>query len=193
MLTVRLPPLLPSLCLLGLAACTSSPQREMQSPWPPLQPAELGEMHNVAVSEGLWIGSQPCETDLDLAARRQIQRVVNLRVPELQAGFDLPQTCARLGLEYVEIGLDEDGSLSDTSVDLALGLLEPRQPQPRTLLFCADGSRAVLIFAIHRVVHEQMPVASALAEAHRVGLRQSDDPTVQFHVQRLANRTLSGP
>jgi protein tyrosine phosphatase (PTP) superfamily phosphohydrolase (DUF442 family) len=178
-------------CLaLALAGCLATGQRQTLPPWPPLRQAELGEMNNVAVSAGIWIGSQPCAADLDLAFRRRIRRVISLCAPGEEPAYDLAATCQRVGLECYTIGPRERGLLDDECVDRALALLGEDERES-TLMFCPDGSRAAAVFAIHRVVHERMPLDEALLEARRMGLRPDADEVVTRHVDRLMSRGLA--
>jgi protein tyrosine phosphatase (PTP) superfamily phosphohydrolase (DUF442 family) len=168
----------------ALAACVSSGGRETVPAWPPLEPAELGGMHNVAVSDGIWIGSEPSEADLDLAYRRGIRRVISLCTYEERPAYDLRAACERIGLYCLEAAPTQPGVLSDTCVDRALALLGDGSGE-KTLMFCPDGSRSAAVFAIERVVREGMPLDQALLEAHRAGLPGGDDELVRAHVERL--------
>ncbi len=182
---------LPHLTTLGvwalvLAACAGPRSRETVPAWPPLEPAELGEMHNVAVSDGIWIGSEPCVADLDLAYRRGIRRVISLCAAAECPEYDLRVACESLGMQCYQISPRDPAALDEEAVDRALALLaEAESSGIRTLMFSSDGSRCAAIFAIHRVVREDMPLEEALLEARRAGLRSGDEAVVRRHAERL--------
>ncbi len=176
------------LLAVAFAACVSSGGRETVPAWPPLEAAELGGMHNVAVSDGIWIGSEPSEADLDLAYRRGIRRVISLCTFEERPAYDLRAACARIGLYCLEASPAEPDALSAGCVDRALALLGDGSGE-KTLMFCPDGSRSAAVFAIERVVREGMPLDEALLEAHRTGLPGADDHIVRVHVERLTARS----
>jgi protein tyrosine phosphatase (PTP) superfamily phosphohydrolase (DUF442 family) len=52
------------------------------------------------------------------------------------------------------------------------------------LLFCGDGSRAAMLFAIQRALDEAVPVDQALAQARRAGMKPRH-PEVFGHSQVL--------
>jgi len=174
------------LALLSLAAAAcQSPQRESAPPdFPPIEASELGTMHNVVVSEGLWFGGRPSLADLDLAKRRGIGRVIDLCLASETEGLDLRGESSRLGLEWLEVWLEGD-EIPDESVDqviTALGL----DDGVRTLMYCGDGSRSAMFFAIHRVVNIGMPVEAALVEARGAGMHPgAAEAFVRDQVERL--------
>ena len=169
-----------------LVACVATRSRQDVPAWPPLEPAELGQMHNVAVSDGIWIGSEPSQADLDLASRRGIRRVISLCTEAECPAYDLREACRQVGMEYYEVPPRDPAVLDDAAVDRALALLaEAESGAIRTLMFCSDGSRCAAVFAIHRVVRENMPLEDALLEARRAGLRSDDEKVVRRHVARL--------
>lgn len=184
---IRLLTLAPALVSAGLmAACGSLSKQGVPPAFPPLEAAELGSMHNVSVSDGLWFGGLPTADDLDLARRRGIERVIVLCEPELLGGHDLQSTCADLGLECVDLGLRQEDPIPAEAVDRVIAFLG-ENPRRRTLMFCEDGSRSATLFAIHRVVNDGMALSEALVEARRSGMRPGEpEGFVELHVGRLA-------
>lgn len=143
-------------------------------------------MHNVSVSGIVWIGSVPSATDLDLAQRRGIERVIDLSAGDARPRYDLSAACERLGLTCVEIGLRAKDEIPDDAVDCVVRLLG-QDDAPKTLLFCEDGSTAALFLAIHRVVTEGVSLERALLEARRCGMASGPpEELVRTHVARLS-------
>jgi protein tyrosine phosphatase (PTP) superfamily phosphohydrolase (DUF442 family) len=170
-------------------ACHSAQEKE-PPPFAPLESSELGTMHNVSVSDGLWFGGKPTIEDLDLARRRGIERIIAITTPGDLGDLDLQLACESLGLkECVSIEVPADQPLSPEAVDQVMGLLG-ETPRPRTLLFCRDGSVSAMLFAIHRRVNEEMPLEQAIAEARRSGMRTGPESEtfVRDQVLRLGTR-----
>ena len=84
-------------------ACRSAPE-DVPPRFAPLESSELGTMHNVSVSDGLWFGGQPTTEDLDLARRRGIERIIAVSLPGELGDLDLEDLCQTLGfLDCVSI------------------------------------------------------------------------------------------
>ena len=176
-----------------LASCASSAKESVRA-YPRLEPAELGAMRNVSVSEGIWFGSVPNAEDLDLARRRGIERVVDLRptsqIDAPPGGFEpapcpVGEACQELELEWTVPGLPDDPTTTRASlVDCVLDSLDG--DAPRVLLYCADGSTCALFFAIHRVVNQGVDLESALLEARRAGVQgAAGEEFIRREVARL--------
>jgi protein tyrosine phosphatase (PTP) superfamily phosphohydrolase (DUF442 family) len=172
----RLPADLLLAAALLLPACRSAgaPTTSSAREAPPVRPAEFGSMHNVSVSGSAWIGSRPGVRDIDLAARRGVVAAIDLAGSRSAASRDLASACARCGIEYVPIELGaEDKShaeIADSEVDRVLDELRRHAGKP-LLLFCTHGDRATMLFAIHRVVDEDVPLEQALLDARRAGMK----------------------
>ena len=132
--------------------------------YPELRPAELGSMRNVRVcDERTWFGSVPSADDLDLAARRGVTRVFDLRTPSTR-GDELRVTAEALGLEYAAPELPEvptevtgeqlqaqeakrRGSVQELRRDLAHESTADYQTEPHTggysSTFYGSGPRAM--------------------------------------------------
>lgn len=156
-----------------VASCSSVPSTKAEGALallPPLRSTELGSMHNVSVSGRIWLGSLPTRADLSLAQRRGIATAIDLALPAESADYDIRNECLALGIAYVTAGLQQEDQISDEVVDRILQVVRSREGQP-LLLFCGNGSRAALFFAIHRAIDDEMPAEQALVEARRAGMR----------------------
>ena len=173
-----------SLSLFALAC--GGPTKEAVAPESlRLESSELGGMHNVSSVGNVWLGGLPSVEDLDLARRRGIERVIDLRVPEETLDYDLRGECARLGLECVSISLQAPDDLPDSAVNLFVASLADTETP--TLVFCGDGSRSAMFFAVHRVVNGGLDVEEALYEARCAGMQPgAPEEFVRAQIQRLA-------
>lgn len=178
-----------SLVLLALAASCGGPDKRATSAVSArLQSSELGDMRNVSAIDGVWLGGLPSIDDLDLARRRGIERVIDLRIPEETLDYDLRAECVRLNLQWVPVNLQAADDLPDSAVDLVLQSLS--EPERKTLMFCGDGSRCAMFFAIHRVVRDGLDLEEALYEARCAGMQPgAPEDFVRSQVGRLGNST----
>lgn len=166
--------------------------------YPELRPAELGSMRNVRVcDERTWFGSVPSADDLDLAARRGVTRVFDLRTPSTR-GDELRVTAEALGLEYAapelpEVPTEVTGEQLDRVLEYVAqntGGSQAEHRHERVLMFCEDGSRCALYFAVHRGTHDGVPIDEVLIEARRNGVHGEDaELFLREHVLE-ATRTL---
>lgn len=155
------------LALLLLAACKTLPDEPVPNGWPPFESASMGEMVNVHRVGELWVGGLPSQTDLELAARRGLKQILDVRPAHQAAGDDLPLAARELGLDFVSLSFDAEQP-DPAIVERALG--ELRRPGAK-LLFCNDGGGAALILAVHRVRDQGVPLEEALSEARRMGMK----------------------
>lgn len=139
----------------------------------------LGSMSNVSEIDGVWIGSRPSPADLDLAHRRGIGVAIDLSLPGDEAGYDLPASCATRRIAYLRLDVKKSG-LPDETIDRVLAELR-RPDRGPVLVFCSDGSRAAMMFAIWRALDGGIGVDEAVVEARRSGMQ----PGVQESFVRL--------
>jgi len=141
--------------------------------------SSLGSMSNVSEVDGVWIGSRPSPADLDLARRRGIGVALDLSPSGDEAGFDLPAACATRRIAYIRLEAKKSG-LPDETIDRVLAELR-RPDRGPVLVFCPDGSRAAMMFAIWRALDGGIGIEAAIVEARRSGMR----PGVQESFVRL--------
>ncbi len=181
-------PLFPTaaaILVLAGAGCRSS--RAADSPqalpeWPSVVLAEMGTMHTVFLMEGLWFGSEPGIEDLELARRRGVERVIDLRGTDPD---DLARAGEQMGMRWTAIPFGASRGLDDEAVNRVLTLLG-QESSPRTLMFCEDGSTCAALFAIHRILEFGLPLADALAEARRAGMHPGEgEEQVRAQIERI--------
>jgi hypothetical protein len=175
-----------------LNGCQSTGNDGTTASYPPIVASTFGEMRNVSVCGPIWFGGRPCDQDLELAKRRGIQRIIDLSLPlEEGGGDDVAAACRNLKLEYLKAALSGEDQLSDTSVDLVLGWLEPVSPMP-TLMFDGTGGRCATYLAIYRAVRWGVPLDQALIEARRAGMKPGPpEGFVRAQVERLTGPALA--
>lgn len=153
--------------LLWLAACKTLPQEPTPNEWPTFESASMGAMANVHRVGDLWIGGLPVRADLELAARRGLKQVLDVRPAHQSPGEDLAAAAREHGMDFVTLAFDPERP--DPAI-VERALTEMRRPGPK-LLFCSDGGGAALILAVHRVRDQGVPLEEALGEARRMGMK----------------------
>jgi hypothetical protein len=152
---------------------------------PRVHAAEFGSMRNVSRVGALWIGSYPSPSDLDLAARRGVDVLIDLSAPCERPTWDLAAACARLGLDRVDVGVASAKRIGDREVDRCLEALRSVGAR-QALLFCTNGDRAAMFLAIHRAADQGLPLEQALDEARRAGMKPGhSEAFVRAQAERL--------
>lgn len=169
---------------------------------PTLSAARLGSVRGALTYDGDWLGGIPgaddLEADLELASRRGVQLVIDLRPDASKQQLSLFDPVADLGMELVEISLRgtkttpesddpvEFGPITDIAVERVLNRLKPSD-RDRVLLLDENGCDASVLYAIHLAVNEDVPVADALRAARATGLDDANAKFVCDQVERLAD------
>lgn len=176
--------------LLGASACTGRSIRSSTRTGPELTSARLGGLRSAMTYDGDWLGGMPAPadlaSDLELAARRGVEAVVDMRSPEARSAQSLEVAVEEVGLAYVSVPLG-DGVISDAAVDRTLEIL--REPgRGRLLLVDDDGTLSSMVYAIHLAVDEGVEPARALRAARATGIDQSHEEFVRRQVERLTSK-----
>ena len=113
------------------------------------------------VTDGIWRSAQPAPRHLRAAAERGVRRVINLRGEETHGAYWLEkETCARIGLELVDLRLRSRAAPSRE--DIAAMRAEIAAIDRPTLIHCKSGSdRTGLFCALYLILMEGVPVAEA--------------------------------
>lgn len=191
----RLVPLLACLPLVTLGSCASfddaGDDAEAAAGAPlPLERGELGSARNVTTWGDLTMAGQPSVEDLELAKKRGITRVLNVRTaPELERmDWSEAAACADLGVEYVQVGFGGE-DVTDEVVDLVLATLDRPAPDGGgTLFHCASGNRTALFVALLRMRDDGLSYDEALADAQAAGLKPGSLPLLEAQAERLGLR-----
>lgn len=194
----------------GLMGCSGRSLRSGVSVGPRLTSARLGSVRSAMTYDGDWLGgTSPPEClveDLQLAARRGVEVVVDLRAPSYQESFSLEEPALAAGLDLVCVdvadpwiattdpaGADLQGGellpslVSDATVDRVRAiLLAPGRR--RTLLLDGDGTLSSMIYAVHLTVDEGVAEAEALRAARATGLSRIQEDFVKRQVARIRSR-----
>lgn len=186
--------LLPFLLLVplgsALPACSSEPRptaaapTEDSTPTPeeaqsaPPEPAPIEQLALEGVSRIHRVGhvllaGQPDEVAFESLANEGTTRVIDLRRPTEDRGFDQAEVMGVLELDYVTLPVGSPDDLTDALFDEARRLLREHDDGRKgdVLLHCASSNRVGAVWLTRRVLDEGVPLEQAVEEARRTGLR----------------------
>ena len=147
--------------------------------------SELGEMRNTTEWGDFYMGGQPTEAELMLAAKRGVTRVINIRTDaEIESlAFDEAALCATLELEYIHMPVAWN-QLTDEDFDLLMNVLNEETPG-KTLFHCGSGNRVAVFVAAHRVIEAGVSYEDALADARTAGMKPNSKTVLEGQLKRL--------
>jgi uncharacterized protein (TIGR01244 family) len=178
-----------ALPLLALTSCKSF-ESQTTPETVELVRSELGGLSNTTEWGKFYMGGQPSEADLALAAKRGVTRVINLRTYAEVEGmsFSEASVCSELGLEYIQVPVNWD-ILTDEKFDFLLETIK-KDVAGKTLFHCASGNRCSVFVAAFRVIDGGVPYEVALADARAAGMKPSSKVVLDAQLLRL---TVSDP
>lgn len=176
-----------ALALLPFLALTSCESFEEATPEvdPGLARSELGAMPNTTEWGDFYMGGQPTEAELMLAAKRGVTRVINIRSePEIASlSFDEAALCEDLDMEYIHVPVTWD-ILTDEKFDLLMGVLN-EETSGKTLFHCGSGNRVSVFVAAHRVMEAGVGFEDAVADARTAGMKPNSKLVLEGQLKRL--------
>lgn len=128
---------------------------------------------------GYASGGQPNADQLAAAAKVGVRRIINLRPPAEDAGYDEAAQAARLGIDYTVLGIAGSQDLNLDNVR-KLDALLAQHPGVPTLVHCASGNRVGALMALRAAWLQHKPKAEALAIGRRWGLTKMEAAVSQL-------------
>lgn len=151
-----------------LAGCRTTLDK---APVEPAQPVtDWSGVEKLFQAGEVYFGGQPTAEALEVAPKRGIKVVVNLRsAPEMKAlGFDEAAIVRRLGMEYVAIPVTPD-TFSPADADRLSDVL--RETTGPILIHCASSNRVGAVWALYLHRHRGFSLDTAIEHGKRAGLR----------------------
>jgi uncharacterized protein (TIGR01244 family) len=127
----------------------------------------------VSVGDDLFIAGQPTEKALRDLKLKGVTTVVNLRMPEEMAkvSFDEAALLKELGVAYVHIPMRGSAENPYGPKQLDAFAAAMSATQGKLLLHCTVAWRASHLWAAYLIRDRGVPVATALAQARSINLR----------------------
>jgi len=176
-------PLLSFLLTVCVSACVSLEELPDEQAQGGLRTAELGGMSNVSVGGNIWMGCLADAKDIGIAGRRGIATVIDLRGSTEEV--DIASWCEAEDIEYLRLSLDPADPDPEV-LDFALSVMLDADREGQSILLLSDnGARSAMLFAVHRVIHDNVDLELALEEARRAGMKPGAESVVRQQVRRL--------
>jgi uncharacterized protein (TIGR01244 family) len=172
--------------ILGSLACAGPRSETLPAAAAEPELADLGNLSRCFLADGVYVCSEPDGDALELAARRGVDLVIDLRAPSGidVEGVDLARAARDLGLHYEHAPLRSE-LMDDAQVDRVLAFLsDPVRGQ--VLVFCENGAKSAMLFAIYRAVTLDVSIEAALEDARRAGMKPgASENQVRRQIARL--------
>lgn len=121
------------------------------------------------VENSVYTGGQPSETEFKGLGRTGFQRVIDLRPPSEDRGFDEARAAALQKLEYVCLPIESEADLTLSKVKQLDALLaDPAAPM--TLVHCGSSNRVGALFALRAAWIKGATLEIALSDGRSAGL-----------------------
>tara|TARA_R110002096_G_scaffold16106_48_gene55330 strand:- start:13627 stop:14208 length:582 start_codon:yes stop_codon:yes gene_type:complete len=133
-----------------------------------LQAIEAGEISKLHTLNGVFLASQPAESDLAQAKTDGVKTVVNLRHDEEIKDFAEKEVVENLGMTYIHLPWNGEEELTDAIFDQSREVL--KNAEKPMLIHCKSANRNGAVWLPYRVLDGGLTVEEALAEAKTVGL-----------------------
>ncbi len=142
----------------------------------------LGVTNETVPEEGVIFGGQPTADQLR-ALSKVGGEVINLRMPEEDAGFAEPALAVELGLEYRSLPVNGEALSDPATFERFFDLLESAK-RP-VLVHCASGNRVGALYYAFLVERRGVERSQALTQARQYGLRsEALQQAVERHLDR---------
>ena len=117
-------------------------------------------------TEGVFIGPQPTEKDIDSAKQQGIKTVIDLRTPAETPPSSNEAMARSGGLDYVNIPVNK-AALSPEHVDQLDSALKSNEGP--FLVHCATGARAILLLALAEARRNKWSKEQVFERAREMG------------------------
>ena len=145
-----------------------------------------------SVGDDLFIGGQPTEKALRDLKAKGVTTVINLRMPQEmeQIGFDEAGLIKELGMTYVHIPMrgTPENPYGPKQLDTFAQTIA--SAKGKVLLHCTVAWRASHIWAAYLIRDRHVPVATALAQARSINLRDEAPFNGQQPIEGFLGRTV---
>lgn len=145
-----------------------------------------------SVGDDMFIGGQPTEKAIRELRAKGVTTIVNLRMPEemAQIGFDEAALAKELGIKYVHIPMRGTPENPYGPKQLETFAAAMASADGKVLLHCTVAWRASHLWAAYLIQDRNTPVATALAQARQINLRDDRPFGTQQPLEGFLGRTV---
>lgn len=145
-----------------------------------------------SVGDDFFIGGQPTEKALRDLKAKGVTTVVNLRMPQemTQIGFDEAALLKELGITYIHIPMRGTAENPYGPKELDRFAATMASADGKVLLHCTVAWRASHLWAAYLIRDRKVPVATALAQARSINLREDAPFGNQQPIEGFLGRTI---
>lgn len=178
------------------SGCGGAPVRAGLDVAPSLATARLGGVTSALTFGGDWMGGVPSPedlgADLELASRRGVEVVLDLRTLALREDQPLGSLVRDAGMELVEVNLRAVGEelqefpfeISNKAIDNVRDYL--RTPgRSRVLVLDDDGRLGAMVYAIHLELDRGVALEDSLRAARATGITSEDARFMRAQLKRI--------
>ena len=134
------------------------------------------------LQDGVLIGPQPTEQDLQQAKQQGIKTVIDFRLPS-ETPVPNAELVAKNGLDYANIPVDKASLSTDQIGELDRVMQEKQGPY---LIHCATGARAAMLLALSKAKKHHWDAERTFEEARTMGYDLKTSPEFSAFVVQAA-------
>jgi Uncharacterized protein conserved in bacteria len=134
------------------------------------------------VTDSIFIGGQPSETDLNAIKAKGFRSIINLRAPSEGSILKPEQEESKareIGLEYVNIPVTEETTNDETVENISRKIKELKQEKAPVFIHCGSGKRAGAMTLLHLAVENGWTVEQAFEKAQSLGFAVESEPQLK--------------
>lgn len=136
------------------------------------------------LEDGMLIGPQPTDEDLQQARQQGIKTVIDFRMPT-ETTTPNADLVAKNGLDYANVPVSK-ASLSPHQIDELNRIIQEKEGP--FLIHCASGTRAAMLLALSRAKKHNWDAQRTLEEAQVMGFDLKKFPEFEKFVKEATSR-----
>ncbi len=149
----------------------------------------------IRVTEEIFVGGQPSETDLNAIKAKGFKSIINLRAPS-EESILLPgeekSKAEEMGIKYVNIPVTKETINDDTVKNVSDTIKELKKENAPVFVHCGSGKRSGAMTLLHLAVENGLTVEEAFETAHNLGFDCESEPELKKFFEDYIKRHGSG-
>lgn len=147
------------------------------------------------ITDDIFIGGQPSETDLNAIKAKGFKSIVNLRAPSEESILtprEEERKSREMGLEYVNTPVTRETMSDQTVRTISEKIKELKKEKAPVFVHCGSGKRAGAMTLLHVAVENGWAVGEAFERARNLGLDCESDPRLKKFLEDYIKRHSRG-